>query len=83
MNDAKLDFNLRSRLAETAGAEGRHPVVVSFRQRLSEEEAAALGLSGGGSTATGMLDPAAIRRLADDENVIRISLVPESRPTNP
>ena len=81
MSDPKLDFNLRSRLTE--GTEGNHPVVVSFRHRLSEEEAAALGLSGGGSTATGMLDAEAIRRLAENEDVIRISLVPESRPTYP
>jgi len=74
----KLDSMLADRLRRDPG--GLLPVVVSFRRPLTGEEAAALGLAGEGLGATGMLKADAIRRLADDESVTQISLIPDQTP---
>ena len=75
---AKIEPMLASRLGREPDA--LHPVVVSFRRPLTGEEAAALGLAGEGLGATGMLKGEAIRRLADEESVTKIVLIPDQKP---
>jgi hypothetical protein len=75
---SKIEPMLAARLGREPDA--LHPVVVSFRQPQTEQQAAALGLAGEGLGATGMLKAEAIRRLAEQESVTQIALIPDQKP---
>jgi hypothetical protein len=78
---SKIDPDLAMQLDFDAGAAQR--VVVTFREPLEADAVTDLGLlPAGPNMATGSLEPAAIQRLAERPDVVRVSWTPPPRLLN-